>query len=247
MPRSRGGPTSWENCVAACDDCNARKADKTPREAGMKLRSTPVRPAWRPRLRPPRVRRGRAGCRFWRRSSSSTGALAVRLRATERSRHGGSARSSAARNKALVVQQTGHRCPKPEIVGANPTGSMTTTGRGAGAARSLGVREVVGAIPTGPISLVGVVQHEERPPVKRKTRVQLPPLTPTHYWHLPFDPASRRREPPLIRARKRVQLPRRNSWIVNSARCRAPFRKRIGPSGSGVRVLRGPSATHNGV
>jgi 5-methylcytosine-specific restriction endonuclease McrA len=53
LPRSRGGPTTWENCVAACDDCNARKADRTPREAGMKLRSMPVRPMWRPRLRPP--------------------------------------------------------------------------------------------------------------------------------------------------------------------------------------------------
>ena len=53
LPRSRGGPTSWENCVAACEDCNARKADRTPREAGMKLRSMPVRPAWTPRLRPP--------------------------------------------------------------------------------------------------------------------------------------------------------------------------------------------------
>jgi len=53
LPRSRGGPTSWENCVAACEECNARKADRTPREAGMKLRSMPVRPEWRPRLRPP--------------------------------------------------------------------------------------------------------------------------------------------------------------------------------------------------
>lgn len=53
FPRSRGGPTSWENCVAACEECNARKADKTPTEAGMKLRTVPARPAWRPRLRPP--------------------------------------------------------------------------------------------------------------------------------------------------------------------------------------------------
>jgi 5-methylcytosine-specific restriction endonuclease McrA len=53
LPRSRGGPTSWENCVSACEDCNARKADRTPREAGMKLRSMPVRPEWRPRLSPP--------------------------------------------------------------------------------------------------------------------------------------------------------------------------------------------------
>jgi len=53
LPRSRGGPTSWENCVAACEDCNSRKADRTPREAGMRLRAKPLRPMWRPRLRPP--------------------------------------------------------------------------------------------------------------------------------------------------------------------------------------------------
>ncbi len=45
VPRSRGGPTTWENCVAACAECNQQKADKTPQEAGMKLRSTPARPA----------------------------------------------------------------------------------------------------------------------------------------------------------------------------------------------------------
>jgi 5-methylcytosine-specific restriction endonuclease McrA len=53
LPRSRGGPTSWENCVSACEECNARKADRTPREAGMKLRSMPIRPTWQPRLRVP--------------------------------------------------------------------------------------------------------------------------------------------------------------------------------------------------
>ena len=53
LPRSRGGPTSWENCVAACATCNTRKADRTPREARMTLRRAPFRPAWRTRLRPP--------------------------------------------------------------------------------------------------------------------------------------------------------------------------------------------------
>jgi len=53
MPRSRGGPTSWENCVAACDACNSRKADKTPREAGMRLKKTPTTPSWKPGLRIP--------------------------------------------------------------------------------------------------------------------------------------------------------------------------------------------------
>ncbi len=53
MPRSRGGPTTWENTVAACDDCNSRKADKTPREAGMTLRKKPEPPRWKPGIRIP--------------------------------------------------------------------------------------------------------------------------------------------------------------------------------------------------
>lgn len=44
MPRSRGGPNSWENLVAACSPCNNRKADRTPEEAGMRLRWHPYRP-----------------------------------------------------------------------------------------------------------------------------------------------------------------------------------------------------------
>lgn len=54
MPRSRGGPTSWENCVAACESCNSRKADKTPAEAKMRLRKAPVKPVWVPKLVVPR-------------------------------------------------------------------------------------------------------------------------------------------------------------------------------------------------
>ena len=45
MPSSRGGPTSWVNCVAACKGCNKRKANKTPEEAGMKLMSRPGMPS----------------------------------------------------------------------------------------------------------------------------------------------------------------------------------------------------------
>ncbi|MBX9792238.1 MAG: HNH endonuclease [Pirellulales bacterium] len=48
VPRSQGGVSAWDNCVLACIDCNKRKADRTPREAGMKLRKAPVRPAWKP-------------------------------------------------------------------------------------------------------------------------------------------------------------------------------------------------------
>ncbi len=44
VPRSKGGPHTWENVVAACRRCNTRKEDRLPHEAGMALRSTPVAP-----------------------------------------------------------------------------------------------------------------------------------------------------------------------------------------------------------
>jgi len=48
LPRSRGGQSTWENCVLACVSCNKRKADRTPDEARMRLRTPPGRPRWRP-------------------------------------------------------------------------------------------------------------------------------------------------------------------------------------------------------
>lgn len=45
VPRSRGGRTRWENIVMACYPCNERKANRTPTEAGMRLRSTPAKPS----------------------------------------------------------------------------------------------------------------------------------------------------------------------------------------------------------
>lgn len=41
IPKSRGGKHMWENCVAACRPCNARKADKLLDEIGWKLHVTP--------------------------------------------------------------------------------------------------------------------------------------------------------------------------------------------------------------
>lgn len=41
LPRFRGGPHSWENVVTACIPCNHRKAGRTPKEAGMKMRQEP--------------------------------------------------------------------------------------------------------------------------------------------------------------------------------------------------------------
>jgi 5-methylcytosine-specific restriction endonuclease McrA len=48
VPRAQGGQSTWTNCVAACVDCNARKADRTPEQAGMRLRKPPARPEWKP-------------------------------------------------------------------------------------------------------------------------------------------------------------------------------------------------------
>lgn len=44
VPASRGGLSVWENCVTACRDCNQRKDDRTPEEAGMKLIAVPYTP-----------------------------------------------------------------------------------------------------------------------------------------------------------------------------------------------------------
>lgn len=48
IARSRGGRTTWENCVLACTSCNTRKGDRTPEEAHMPLRAAPKKPAWSP-------------------------------------------------------------------------------------------------------------------------------------------------------------------------------------------------------
>lgn len=48
MPRSRGGGTTWKNCVLACMDCNKRKDNRTPEEAKMRLKKEPVKPKWSP-------------------------------------------------------------------------------------------------------------------------------------------------------------------------------------------------------
>ncbi len=46
LPKSRGGRSEWINCVLACPRCNARKANRTPQEAGMRLRRAPAKPHW---------------------------------------------------------------------------------------------------------------------------------------------------------------------------------------------------------
>ena len=44
LPQSRGGATTWQNAVAACAPCNHRKANRTPAEAGLRLRLRPYSP-----------------------------------------------------------------------------------------------------------------------------------------------------------------------------------------------------------
>lgn len=44
LPASRGGKSTFENCVTACGECNAKKGDKTPSEARMFLKRQPHAP-----------------------------------------------------------------------------------------------------------------------------------------------------------------------------------------------------------
>lgn len=48
IPRSRGGANTWENCVSACERCNAYKGDRTPQECGFTLIKQPKMPRWTP-------------------------------------------------------------------------------------------------------------------------------------------------------------------------------------------------------
>ena len=44
VPKKHGGPESWENLVAACVGCNAKKGDRRPDQAGLSLTKRPKRP-----------------------------------------------------------------------------------------------------------------------------------------------------------------------------------------------------------
>lgn len=48
IPKSRGGKSDWSNCVLAHKDVNAKKADRTPEEAGLKLIKQPSIPRHMP-------------------------------------------------------------------------------------------------------------------------------------------------------------------------------------------------------
>lgn len=63
VPQSRGGISCFANCVLACVKCNTKKRNRTPEEAGMRLRHTvevngeikivyydrPKHPSWHPK------------------------------------------------------------------------------------------------------------------------------------------------------------------------------------------------------
>lgn len=52
LPRARGGLTDWDNIVTSCYDCNLRKDDRTPAEAGMHMHFQPYRPRVLPTTSP---------------------------------------------------------------------------------------------------------------------------------------------------------------------------------------------------
>jgi 5-methylcytosine-specific restriction endonuclease McrA len=45
VPRSRGGKTDFLNVTTSCTRCNSKKANRTPKEAGMRLLKQPTRPS----------------------------------------------------------------------------------------------------------------------------------------------------------------------------------------------------------
>jgi 5-methylcytosine-specific restriction endonuclease McrA len=70
VPKSRGGAHTWDNVVASCRPCNARKENRAPRDVGLTLRHPPapphesvwilvavdrIDPAWTEYLRLPRA------------------------------------------------------------------------------------------------------------------------------------------------------------------------------------------------
>ena len=75
IPRSKGGPSSWENIVASCAPCNRRKGDRTPAQADM-------HPHRRRRAR--RTRRSSSACRA--RRSRRPGGRTCRRRRSRRPR-----------------------------------------------------------------------------------------------------------------------------------------------------------------
>lgn len=69
VPRSKGGHSNWGNTVSCCRECNARKADQTPEQAGMKLLIKPKKPIW---LSPLNEIKSNYVCKSWQRFMDRT-------------------------------------------------------------------------------------------------------------------------------------------------------------------------------
>ena len=74
VPRSRGGGSTWENCVTACRPCNARKANRFAHELDLFLGRTPAAPRWPGGLDPASVLARPAWHKFLPASSLAVGA-----------------------------------------------------------------------------------------------------------------------------------------------------------------------------
>lgn len=48
IPRSKGGKSTWENCVLACIACNSKKGSKSLSQINFVLKKTPRKPTWSP-------------------------------------------------------------------------------------------------------------------------------------------------------------------------------------------------------
>jgi 5-methylcytosine-specific restriction endonuclease McrA len=48
VPRSRGGKSTWTNCVLSCLRCNRKKGNRRVEEAGLRLLRSAVEPPWTP-------------------------------------------------------------------------------------------------------------------------------------------------------------------------------------------------------
>jgi 5-methylcytosine-specific restriction endonuclease McrA len=44
VPKSKGGPHTWDNVVAACRPCNSRKENRSPADVGLRLKHPPTQP-----------------------------------------------------------------------------------------------------------------------------------------------------------------------------------------------------------
>ena len=64
VPRSRGGKSTWTNCVLACTTCNSVKANRSLEESGRHLLKTPEKPKWYPYITIPLMERKQSWERF---------------------------------------------------------------------------------------------------------------------------------------------------------------------------------------